>query len=128
MDSKVSISFDELNRIRLLDPEQFKHAESLADESGAFVSKVEQFAQTTEALVAILTEQSKKIEQEKLMAIGMRNRVASEIETRKSREKELQALIDQKQLELDRQIAYYESLKKVEQEQRTVLDKLTKSE
>jgi len=58
----------------------------------------------------------------------MRNRVASEVETRISRENELQALIDQKQLELDRQIAYYESLKKVEQEQRMMLDKLTKSE
>jgi len=92
------------------------------------VAEVEQFAQTTEALVAILTEQSKKIEQQKLMAIGMRNRVASEVETRISRENELQALIDQKQLELDRQIAYYESLKKVEQEQRMMLDKLTKSE
>lgn len=42
--------------------------------------------------------------------------------------RELQALIRQKQMELDRKRALFESLKKVESEQRGLLEKLTKGE
>ncbi len=120
-------------------------------------------------LVELLEEQSKKLEQQKLLvrgflrrahvetnktntkqtqtqtqtqnkhkqtqtqtqthqAIGQRNKVASEIETRESRRLDLKALADQRQLELDRQQALYESLLRVEQEQRATIERLMKQD
>jgi len=78
----IQISFDDLNRIRLLDPEEFKQAEALADESTSFINSVSkmcmvfvfivpaelgQFTKLTDALVEVLKTQSDKIEQEKLL-------------------------------------------------------------
>jgi len=121
----IQISFDDLNRIRLLDPEEFKQAEALADESTSFINKLGQFTKLTDALVEVLKTQSDKIEQEKLLAIGQRNRIEIEIDTRKRREQEAQSLIAQKQAELHRITEYYNSLLRVEQEQLLIIDKLT---
>ena len=40
-DDKVSISFDEECRIRVLDPEVFKHSETLQEDSKGFISKTQ---------------------------------------------------------------------------------------
>lgn len=124
----VQISFDETNRIRLLPPDQFQQTESLADECDGFVAKIQRFQAATASLTGLLSAKAKKIEQEKLLAIGQRNRVFSAQETRRSETRELQALIRQKQMELERKRATFESLKKVEAEQRVLIEKLTKGD
>jgi len=123
----VQISFDELNRIRILDPDHFKQTEGLAGECSAFSDKIGSFSKTVGALTEILTSQSEKIETEKLRAIGQRNRKDTEAETRKRRQQELQFLISQKQSELQRLHEQYESLVKVEQEQKILIEKLSKN-
>ena len=78
-------------------------------------------------MVSILNGQSDRIEHEKLKAIGARNRLESELETRKRKTAELQFLLSQKQNELQRLADQYESLVKVEQEQRAIIEKLNKN-
>jgi intraflagellar transport protein 20 len=85
------------------------------------------FSKTVGALTDILTSQSDKIEVEKLRAIGQRNRKDTETETRKRRQQELQFTISQKQSELQRLHDQYESLLKVEQEQKVLTEKLNKN-
>lgn len=87
-----------------------------------FVDKVGSFGKTTQALVDVLKTQADKIERElmvscrsllrahccrlftvaRFQAIGQRNRVETERESRKRRQQELQYLIAQRQTELQR--------------------------
>jgi hypothetical protein len=91
------------------------------------IAEIDEFAKNAEALVDLLAAQAAKIEQQKLLAIGQRTRATNEAEARKSsRQKELQGLIDQKQLELDRLRSEFEGLQKIEQEQRALIDRLVK--
>lgn len=80
--------------------------EELGSECSTFVDKVGSFSKTTQALVDVLKTQADKIEREKLMAIGQRNRVETERESRKRRQQELQYLIAQRQTELQRSVFY----------------------
>jgi intraflagellar transport protein 20 len=63
-----------------------------------------------------------------LQAIGQRNIVEGERDNRKRRQRELQALVDEKNAELSRLQAEYESLSRIEQEQREAIAKLESNE
>lgn len=89
-------------------------------------TEIQVFSKTVGALTEILNTQSDKIEIEKLRAIGQRNRKETEAETRKRKQQELQFLIQQKQSELQRLHDQYDSLLKIEQEQKVLTEKLSK--
>lgn len=76
----------------------------------------------------ILESQGKTIEDEKLKAIGMRNLVKGEEDRRKNLLREYNQLIADKHTELERYVDELESLKKVEQEQRKLIDRLSNNE
>ena len=82
----------------------------------------------TATLVELLSQQSEMIEREKLLAIGQRNKLARERETRQMKKKELQELIAQKQRELDREVSHHRSLARVRDEQTALIARLTKGE
>jgi intraflagellar transport protein 20 len=65
-------------------------------------AEISTFEKTVESLVDILSAQAEKIERQKLMAIGLRNKVESEAENRKRKQQEIVADINQKKIELDR--------------------------
>ena len=46
MDDKISITFDDEFRLRVLDSDKYKQTESLNDECTAFVSKIQEFNTT----------------------------------------------------------------------------------
>eukprot|EP00392_Amoebophrya_sp_AT5.2_P019748 g20729.t1 len=66
VDTDIQITFDSENHIRVLDPEKFKHLESLEGECQAFTSKLTSFGTTVQTLVEVLDTQAKRIEFEKL--------------------------------------------------------------
>lgn len=74
-DNGVQISFDDECRIRVLDPEQFKHSESLEEECRGFVDKIQEFNSSVYNIVQVLHENAARIDKEKLKAIGQRNKV-----------------------------------------------------
>lgn len=119
----VQISFDDLNRIRILDAESSKQTEQLGEECVKFVEKIGLFTSSINSLVEVLTSQSNKIEKEKMLAIGQRNRIESETETRKRKQLEMQYLIAQKKQELQRLSTHYESLEKIENNQKLKIEK-----
>eukprot|EP00622_Pseudochattonella_farcimen_P004415 FR739800.1.p1 GENE.FR739800.1~~FR739800.1.p1 ORF type:complete len:143 (+),score=17.85 FR739800.1:46-429(+) len=125
---KVSICLDDNSKIRVLDPEKFKHTENLAEECTSFVSKIQDFSGTVHVLVEVLDAQAKKIEFEKLKAIGARNLVESETENRQRRQLGLQSQINEKMAELDRYAKQYQSLVRVEAEQLALIEKLSNNE
>jgi intraflagellar transport protein 20 len=109
---RVQISFDDMNKIRILEAEDFKQTEQLATDSARFVQNVELFTDNIQNLVKILEVQSKQIEREKMRAIGERNKIDAETENRRRQEAEMKYRAAQKQAELQRTLEYVESLKK----------------
>ena len=75
-----------------------------------------------------MDEQAKKIEEQKLKAVGARNRIEGEEENCRKKEQELKTLINERKMELGRLVSEYESLRKIEQEQRNLIDKLSNNE
>ena len=68
------------------------------------------------------------IEKEKLKALGKRNQLYEEIESRSKREQELKVLIREKKEELERLKYQSASLLKIETEQKIVIEKLSNNE
>merc|ERR1712094_31364 len=100
----------------------------MGEDCNVFVTKIQDFNSTVHTLVEVLDAHSEKIDTEKLKAIGQRNRVTAEAETRETMKKSMQALINEKQAELERYSKQYQSLMRVEAEQRAHIDKLSNSE
>ena len=123
--NRVQISFDDLNRLRILDSSEFKQTEEISEQCGNLVEQISSFQTHVKSLVEILSSQSEKIKTNKMLAIGQRNRIETETETRRRKQAELQYLISQKQKELNRYTEYKDSLVKMEQEQKQIIERLT---
>ncbi|OQR91265.1 Intraflagellar Transport Protein 20 [Achlya hypogyna] len=122
------ICFDDEYRVRVLDLEKFVHTQELESECNQFVSKMEDFHGTVKGVLEIMEAQAKRIELEKLKAIGQRNRVDNEIENRNRQKTMLEVLIKEKQTELERYCQQYISLTKIEDEQQQLIEKLSNNE
>ena len=79
-------------------------------------------------LVEVLEAQGKKVEDAKLRALNIRNKVENEGEFRKQKVQELTNLINEKKTELEKYTIEFESLLKVEQEQKALIQKLSNNE
>ena len=79
-------------------------------------------------LTDVLEQQAQKIEDAKLKAIGARNKIEGEEDNRRKKEQELKTLINEKKMMLERLTFQYESLAKVENEQKLTIEKLSNNE
>lgn len=128
MAEKVSITFDENNQIRVLESSLFNDSLSLQTASYEFINDMKRFQETVGSLVEVLDEQAGKIENEKLRSVGLRNQVDNEADARKKKQQELVFLINEKIAELERYSYQYESLTKVEDEQKQLIERLNNNE
>ena len=67
---------------------------------------------------------SKQVDQEKLSCLGARNRLKSVTKSREQQQQQLQAVIAEKSVALERLKVQYEALRKQEQEQQEFIDQL----
>mmetsp|Transcript_22247 Transcript_22247/g.55048 ORF Transcript_22247/g.55048 Transcript_22247/m.55048 type:complete len:130 (+) Transcript_22247:213-602(+) len=127
MADERAITFDEQYRVRVLDAEKYNKTESLAESAKEFCDKVAQLNDIVKSVVEAVDQQAARTESEKLRAVGKRNQVAAEAEMRKRKKAEMQALRMEKQGEIDRLQAEYDSLLKVKAEQELLIAKLSDS-
>ena len=104
MDSKidVNITFDENNQIRVLSTEKFRETENMKTETIDFLKKIMGFNEMVGTLIDVLDSQAQKIEDAKLKAVGARNKIEGEEDSRRAKEQELITLINEKKLMLER--------------------------
>jgi len=76
----------------------------------------------------VLDTQARKIEHWKLKAIGQRNRVDHEEENRSRLQNAKRALIAERRAELERYVKQSNALKKVEQDQLALAERLSAAE
>ena len=87
-----------------------------------------QFNDLIKSISEVLEKLSKVIEQEKLKALGKRNQLYEEVESREKRAQELKVLIREKKEELERLKYQSESLLKIEAEQKMTIEKLSNND
>merc|ERR1712166_740354 len=124
MDGKI----DENNKIRVLAADKYRETENLKSECIDFLKKIMQFNEMVTTLIEVLDSQAQKIEDAKLKAVGVRNKIEGEEDNRRKREQELKTQINEKRLMLERLTYEYDSLVKVQNEQKIALEKLSNNE
>jgi intraflagellar transport protein 20 len=98
------VIFDRENDYRLvvIEPEQFKDTLKLKQSCDEFSSEVGEFMNAVKEFLAFMEAQSKRVEDQKLRSIALRNRVQEEVAARKRSALDLQREIDARQKTLER--------------------------
>ncbi|XP_015917279.2 intraflagellar transport protein 20 homolog [Parasteatoda tepidariorum] len=119
---KIGLYFDDLNKIRVLDPEASQKTNALKEECKEYVSKISEFQTVVDGFLQISDNLASEVEKSKLKAIGSRNLLKSITKQREAQQQQLQALIIEKKLQLERLKVQHESLKKEEVEQNELIE------
>ncbi|KAM9778494.1 intraflagellar transport protein 20 homolog [Syngnathus typhle] len=109
--------FDELNKLRTLDPDVSQKTSELREDCKDFWDKIVQFLKIIGGLMDLVDELANETEREKLKALGTRNLLRFVAKQRESQQQQLSALITEKMMQLERYRVEYEALLKVEAEQ-----------
>lgn len=116
--------YDELSKIRVLEPDTAQTTEELREECKDFVDKIGEFQRLVGGFIGMVDELAQEVEQEKMKAIGARNLLKSIARERDVQRQQLQSLLVEKKMELERLRVQYESLKQVEQDQLEITEEL----
>uniref|UniRef100_A0A3Q3GHX1 Intraflagellar transport 20 homolog (Chlamydomonas) n=1 Tax=Kryptolebias marmoratus TaxID=37003 RepID=A0A3Q3GHX1_KRYMA len=84
--------------------------------------KIGQFQKIVGGLIELVDDLAKEAETEKMKAIGARNLLKSVAKQREAQQQQLQALIAEKKMQLERYRIEHEALSKVESEQNEFID------
>ncbi|XP_043910342.1 intraflagellar transport protein 20 homolog isoform X1 [Protopterus annectens] len=120
--SDAGLHYDELNKLRVLDPEVTQKTVELKEECKEFVDKIEQFQKIVGGLTEIVDQLAKEAENEKMKAICARNLLKSVAKQREAQQQQLQTLIVEKKMQLERYRVEYEALSKIETEQNEFIE------
>ncbi|KAJ6657879.1 hypothetical protein lerEdw1_001799 [Lerista edwardsae] len=119
---EAGLHFDELNKLRILDPEVSQQTVELKEECKVFVDKIEEFKKIVGNLITLVDQLAKATENEKIKAIGARNLLKSIAKQREAQQQQLQALISEKKTQLERYRIEYQTLCKIEADQNEFID------
>ncbi|XP_057683171.1 intraflagellar transport protein 20 homolog [Corythoichthys intestinalis] len=111
------IFFDELDKLRALEPDVSQKTSELREECKEFVEKMERFQEKVGGLIELVDQLAKETETEKFKAIGARNLVKLVEKQRMALQQQLEALIVEKKTQLERYRIECDALSKVESEQ-----------
>ncbi|RNA29741.1 intraflagellar transport 20 -like protein, partial [Brachionus plicatilis] len=100
--SNAGLYLDDLNKIRLLDPESAQQTTELKDECKDFVDRILEFQKIVQYFSEKFDEISKLVEKEKMKAIGSRNATKSMQKQAEGQVMQLKALYVERKMELER--------------------------
>ena len=121
-DQNAGIYFDEMSKVRVLEPEVSQQTEELKSECKNFVDKISDFQNIVGSFIEMVDTLAKEVEKEKMKAIGSRNVLKSVAKQRETQQQQLRALIAEKQTQLERFRLQYDILLKQEAEQNDFIE------
>ncbi|XP_060529098.1 intraflagellar transport protein 20 homolog [Cylas formicarius] len=122
----TGIFFNEVNdKICILDPETYKLANDLKEECQIYIEKIDEFRRIATKFISLEEELGSKIEKQKLKALRARNLLQSMKKQRDNSHQQVQAVIAETSMTLERLKAGLASLEKAEMEQIGVINQLT---
>ncbi|XP_023700702.1 intraflagellar transport protein 20 homolog isoform X1 [Paramormyrops kingsleyae] len=120
--AEAGLHFDDFNKLRVLEPEVGQRSTELKEECKDFVDKIGQFQKIVGGLIDHVDMLAREAEREKMKAIGARNLLRSVAKQREAQQQQLEALLAEKRMQLERYRIEYEALSKVEAEQNEFID------
>ncbi|XP_048836904.1 intraflagellar transport protein 20 homolog [Brienomyrus brachyistius] len=120
--AEAGLHFDDFNKLRVLEPEVGQRSTELKEECKDFLDKIGQFQKIVGGLIDHVDMLAKEAEREKMKAIGARNLLRSVAKQREAQQQQLEALLAEKRMQLERYRIEYEALSKVEAEQNEFID------
>ncbi|CAH1099863.1 unnamed protein product [Psylliodes chrysocephalus] len=124
--AKSGIFFDEVDRICILEPEVSKSTHDLKEECQIYTEKIDEFQKISNKYINLVQQLGDTIEKEKMKAIGARNILQSMEKQKENNHEQLQAVISEKSMELERLKIQLNSLQKTEMEQNEIINQLTR--
>ncbi|PAV77257.1 hypothetical protein WR25_17918 [Diploscapter pachys] len=122
--SKAHLHLDDLNRIRLIEPEVAEQCQELETKAVELNNQLKSFKSNTESMVEVMEELAVIVEAEKLRAMESRNSLKRE--SQKDREaQQLQIIIRERQVELERLRAELAAAEKLENDLMIQIQTLT---
>ncbi|XP_054155538.1 intraflagellar transport protein 20 homolog [Oppia nitens] len=120
----AGLYIDELNKIRIIDPQLTDKSSELKNEGIEFIEKTQQFQKIIDNFVEIVENLAKHVESARIRAIGSRNLLKTFEQKHESDIQQLRTLIKEKKHELDRLRVQYDSLKREESQQTDLMNSL----
>ncbi|KAJ7546674.1 hypothetical protein O6H91_08G050100 [Diphasiastrum complanatum] len=111
------ITVDRDSRLRLLPQEVYEDSIKVGNSCASFRARVSQFHNLVKELLSQVTENAEKVEKAKLCAIGTRNMLIEEIESRPQKVKDQQGIIANKEEQIKKLKEEFESLMILKKEQ-----------
>ncbi|XP_019762957.1 intraflagellar transport protein 20 homolog [Dendroctonus ponderosae] len=120
------IFFNEIDKICILEPENYKQTSDLKEECFIYVEKIDEFQKIADRFISMVEALSNKIEKQKIKAIGARNLLQGMEKQKEHNQQQLHALINETSMELERLKIQLNSLQKTEIEQNEIITQLTR--
>ncbi|CAH1379121.1 hypothetical protein MTP99_002870 [Tenebrio molitor] len=123
---KQGIFFDEVDKVCILEPEISRQTNELKEECQIYVEKMDEFQKIASKFIEMVEHLGKEVESQKIKAIGARNILQSMEKQKENSQQQLQALIAEKSVELERLKIQLNSLQKTEVEQYDIINELAR--
>ncbi|PAA88177.1 hypothetical protein BOX15_Mlig010213g1, partial [Macrostomum lignano] len=120
--AKLGLNIDELNTLRIIEPEVSTESTDLKDKCGQFTITVEDFQRLVSNLLQAVDVAAAEVEKEKMIRIGALNQLKCVSTQRQEQVQQLQAQILEKQASLDRLQKQLRSLEATAKEQNDFID------
>ncbi|XP_066995657.1 intraflagellar transport protein 20 homolog [Anabrus simplex] len=118
---KSGVHLDDLRKIRVFEESEADKAREVRDKCRDYFEKISEFERIADAFILKITSLAKEVEQEKMKVISSRNLLQSVSRRRETEQQKLQALVNEKTMELERLGIQLESLYRIEVEQMEAL-------
>ncbi|XP_037973677.2 intraflagellar transport protein 20 homolog [Plutella xylostella] len=122
---KAHLYYDDINKIRILEPSILKETEDLRDTCKDYETKADDFGRIISDLLAVLKELGDNVETQKMAAIGTTNLLKSITKEREFEQAKLQTAINEKTMILEQLDSEYDALQILEASQTETIDYLT---
>ncbi|KAJ8966742.1 hypothetical protein NQ317_012674 [Molorchus minor] len=119
------IFFDEVDKICILKPEVSKLTNDLKEECQIYTEKIDEFQKIANTFIIMVEQLGKEVENQRIKAIGARNILQSMEKQKGKNHQQVQALITEKSMELERLKIQLNSLQKTEMKQNELISQLT---
>ncbi|EFA09915.1 intraflagellar transport protein 20 homolog [Tribolium castaneum] len=123
--AKQGIYFDEVDKVCILEPEISKQTNDLKETCQNYVERMDEFQKIANKFIEMVDQLGKEVENQKIKAIGARNILQSMEKQKETNQQQLQAVIAEKSIELERLKIQLNSLQKTEMEQNEIINELT---
>ena len=125
--NSVGLFFDDENRVNLLDPESRESSKKLLNDCNLFLNSSMAFMSLLNEFRSLANSVAQRVEEAKVRAIGSRNSLQAMDKERVARRQQLQAMIEQKEAELNRLSVFYDSLQRKQQEEDDLMNRMSNS-